>query len=57
LKKTMKNEKQWKMMKNRETTMKNDEKERKKQWTMMKKIGQNNATWWKIGKKRKHDEK
>ena len=57
IEKTMKNEKQWKMMKNREATMKNDEKERKKQWTMMKKIGQNNATWWKIGKKRKHNEK
>ena len=48
---------QWQMMKKRETTMKNDEKERKKQWAMMKKIGQNNAKCWKMGKKRKHDEK
>ena len=55
---------QWKMMKNRETPMKmmgmgeGGGKERKKQWAMMKKIGQNNAKWWKVGnKKRKHDAK
>ena len=36
-------------MKKRETTMKNDEKERKKQWKMMKKR-KNNETWWKIEK-------
>ena len=35
-------------MKNRETRMNNYEKERKKQWEMMKKRGKNNETWWKI---------
>ena len=31
-----KEKKQWNMMKNRETTMKHDEKWREKQWKMMK---------------------
>jgi hypothetical protein len=47
----------WKIMKKREKTMKNDEKERTKQWTMMKNSGKmrnmmknwgkNNEKWWK----------
>jgi hypothetical protein len=55
--------KQWKMMKkrekpkNRETPMKNDEKEKKTHWKMMKKIEQNNEKWWKREEKTmKNDE-
>jgi hypothetical protein len=39
------------MMKNRETTMKNDENDEKKQWKVLKKREQNNEKWWKIEKK------
>ena len=32
---------------NRETTMKNDDTEKTKQWQMMKKREENKETWWK----------
>ena len=37
------------MKKNKQST--NDEKERKKQWTMMKNSGNDKETWWKIDEK------
>ena len=47
------------MMKKNETTMKNDEKGRKKQWKIMKKI-KNNEKWWMMKNREttmNHDEK